>query len=231
MPIIQDKEFGKITIRRSATASQVRIRVAPDGTLRASLPLHAPIILIKSLLYTSRNEIRKILNQSKPEYKYENGMQIGKSHTLIIQQQNSKDYSVTRHGQQIIVKLPINTNIEQPEIARDIRDVIIMSLRIEAKSYLPKRLLYFAQKYDFSYEKVRFSHASGRWGSCSSNGTISLNIALMKLPFELIDYVIIHELSHTKQMNHSKSFWSLVAVADPNYKLHRRRLKAENPSI
>ncbi|MEI6850728.1 MAG: SprT family zinc-dependent metalloprotease [Candidatus Saccharibacteria bacterium] len=231
MPIIQDKEFGKITIRRSPAATQVRVRVAPDGTLRASLPMYAPMFLVKRLLKHSRNELREILAQSKPDSKYENGMQIGKSHTLIILTTDEKSLAVSRHGLQIIVKLPYNTNIEDPIVVRKIRDTVIASLRIEAKNYLPKRLSYLSTKYGYSYEKVRFSHASGRWGSCSSNGTISLNIALMKLPFELIDYIIIHELSHTKQMNHSPVFWSLVAQADPDYKLHRRTLKSQNPSI
>jgi predicted metal-dependent hydrolase len=231
MPIIQDKEFGKITIRRSPKATQVRVRVAPDGTLRASLPMHAPILLVKHLLRTSRDELRRVLEQSKSEYTYENGMQIGKSHTLIVQHINNQAFSVTRHGQQIIVKLPIESQLNSPAIAREIRDTIISALRIEAKSYLPKRLAYLSDKYGLLYARVRFSHASGRWGSCSSNGTISLNIALMKLPFELIDYVIIHELSHTKQMNHGPVFWSLVFQADPKYKLHRQALKLQNPSI
>lgn len=231
MPIIQDKEFGKITIRRSSRATQVRVRVAPDGTLRASLPLLAPIFLVKHLLKTSRDELRKIMAQAKPEYQFTNGMQIGKSHTMIVQQIDSQTPSVTRHGQQIIVKLPYGMQINCSDIARKIRDTVISALRLEAKSYLPKRLLFLAQKYNLSYSQVRFSHASGRWGSCSSNGMISLNIALMKLPFELIDYVIIHELSHTKQMNHGPIFWSLVSRADPNYKAHRHSLKLQNPTI
>lgn len=231
MPIIQDKEFGKITIRRSARATQIRIRVAPDGTLRASMPIHAPIFLLKSLLKNSRDEIRKILNQARPEYIYENGMQVGKSHTLIFQNSNNSTPSVSRHGQQIIIRASSISQLNDVDLMRKIRDTIILALRVEAKSYLPRRLSFLADKHNFTYTKTRFSHASGRWGSCSSAGTISLNIALMKLPFELIDYVIIHELSHTKQMNHSQSFWSLVEVADPNYRSHRRSLKSQNPSI
>lgn len=231
MPIIQDEEFGKITIRRSAIASQVRVRAAPDGTLHASIPMHAPIFLVKRLINSSRNNLRKILNQSKPEYIYENGMQIGKSHTLIIHNIDNQTFSVNLHHQQIIVKLPVYLNVNNPEVSRKIRDVVIKALRIEAKSYLPRRLSFLANRYQLKYEKTRFSHSSGRWGSCSSNGTISLNIALMKLPFELIDYVIIHELSHTKHMNHSKDFWELVHQADNDYLIHRRKLKQYNPSI
>ena len=231
MPIIQDKEFGKITIRRSAQATQVRVRVAPDGTLRASLPLHAPIFLVKQLLKFSRNELRSILAQAKPEYTYENGMQIGKSHTLIVHESNLQNFSVNRRNLQIIVKIPFGYSLDSPEISRKIRDEIITALRIEAKNYLPKRLAYLAEKHGFTYSNIRFSHASGRWGSCNNKGTISLNIALMKLPFALIDYVLIHELAHTKQMNHSPIFWKLVSISDPNYKTNRRLLKAQNPSI
>jgi predicted metal-dependent hydrolase len=229
MPIIQDEEFGKITIRRSARASQVRLRVAPDGTLRASLPLYAPTFLVKRLIKSSRQELRDLLHQSQPQTTYTDGMQIGKSHYLTVRPGLKLDTS--RRGQQIIISLPENLTLEDATVVRTIRDAVIAALRIEAKSYLPKRLSFLAQKYGFHYEKVRFSHASGRWGSCSSQGTISLNIALMKLPFELIDYVIIHELAHTRHMNHSSEFWQLVGAGDPDYKLHRRAIKLEAPSI
>lgn len=230
MPIIQDEEFGKITIRRSARASQVRLRIAPDGTLRASLPLYAPTFLVKRLVNSSRDELRKMMTQAQPITTYTDGMQIGKSHTLIVRP-TSGALQVIRRGQQIIVNLPGTTSLNDGDVVRAIRDVIIAALRIEAKSYLPKRLSFLANKLGYSYEKVRFSHASGRWGSCTSEGTISLNIALMKLPFEQIDYVIVHELAHTRQMNHSPEFWALVAEGDPSYKEHRRALKQEAPTI
>lgn len=230
MPIIHDEEFGKITIRRSARARQVRLRVAPDGTLRASLPLYAPAFLVKRLVASSRVELRDLMTQSQPDIEYYDGAQIGKSHTLTVRP-TAGTPSVTRKGQQIIVSLPEGTSLDNPAISRDIRDTVIAALRVEAKSYLPKRLSYLAKQGGFEYTKVRFSHASGRWGSCTSEGTISLNIALMKLPFELIDYVIIHELSHTVHMNHSPEFWALVSEGDPQYKQHRAALKAEQPTI
>lgn len=230
MPIVHDEEFGKITVRRSARATQVRLRVAPDGTLRASLPLYAPTFLVKRLIKSSRSELRELLSQAQPSISYTDGMQIGKSHTLIVRP-TSSSFQVSLRGQQIIVSLPVDATLNDTHVVRSIRDTVIAALRVEAKSYLPKRLSFLAQKYGFSYKKVRFSHASGRWGSCTSEGTISLNIALMKLPFEQIDYVIIHELAHTRHMNHSSEFWSLVSEGDPDYKAHRNALKQEAPTI
>jgi predicted metal-dependent hydrolase len=231
LPTITDEEFGTITLARSARASYIRIRVTPDGRLRASLPLYAPLFLVKRLIKSSRGQLRTMLAEQHGTIVFEHGMQIGKSHTLIARQADLRATTAERHGQQIIVSLSSGKTMAEPDVQRIVRDEVIKAIRIEAKSYLPKRLAYIAETGGFSYEKVRFSHASGRWGSCSSNGTISLNIALMKLPFELIDYVLIHELSHTVHMNHSQEFWTLVETTDPNYKLHRRNLKKETPSI
>lgn len=231
MPSVIDEEFGHIVLRRSAKASHVRIRVAPDGRLRASLPLYAPAFLVKRLVRSSREQIREMLASQNSEMQFEHGMQIGKSHTLIVRPTSNTKATVKRHQQQIIVLLPPAKQLTDPAVNRMVRDTVIEALRIEAKSYLTKRLAFLAAQNGFKYEKVRFSHAGGRWGSCSSNGTISLNIALMKLPFQLIDYVLIHELSHTMQMNHSSAFWETVKQADPHYAQHRRDLKKETPSI
>ncbi len=229
MPTITDEEFGKITVRRSARATQVRLRVAPDGTLRASMPVYAPLFLLKRLIKSSRAQLRQMIEQARPITAYYDGQQIGKSHTLIVHP--AATLSITRKKQRIIVHLPPSKTLVDGDVVRAIRDASIAALRLEAKSYLPKRLKYLAAQHGFTYNTVRFSHASSRWGSCNSEGTISLNIALMKLPFEQIDYVLIHELSHTIEMNHSDRFWQIVSQADPNYRQHRTALKQEAPSI
>lgn len=227
---IIDDEFGTIAVRRNARSTTIRLKVAPDGKLRASLPLYAPLFLVKRLIKSSRTELRALLNEHQKDVVFSDGMQIGKSHSLIVKTTESQLH-ISRHEQRIVVRLPSSLSLDEPTVIRAIRAVVQQALRIEAKSYLPKRLAFLADKSGFSYEKVRFSHSSGRWGSCSTTGTISLNIALMKLPFELIDYVLIHELSHTKEMNHSEDFWHIVSQQDPLYKVHRRRLKNETPSI
>ncbi|HEU0266758.1 MAG TPA: SprT family zinc-dependent metalloprotease [Candidatus Saccharimonadaceae bacterium] len=231
MPEITDSTFGVVTIRRSARARSVRIRVAPNGRLHVSAPPYTPIFVIKRLLKSSRTELQTMLEQSKPHVAYHTGQLIGKSHTLLIRESSVHTTQITHHGQQIIITIPADSSPNDAEIQRVIRDALIPALRKEAKSYLPRRLSYLAEQLGYQYEKVRFSHAAGRWGSCSSRGTISLNIALMKLPFELIDYVLIHELSHTREMNHSPAFWQLVELGDPDYKSHRKALRDETPAV
>lgn len=123
-------------------------------------------------------------------------------------------------------KLPLGKPEEQR--ARDYQKKVLMK---KAREYLPYRLEYLAKLYGYNYEKCRLSHANTRWGSCSSNRTISLNIGLMKVPEELRDYVIIHELAHLNHMDHSKDFWAEVGQHDKKYKLHEKALKSFSPKI
>lgn len=123
-------------------------------------------------------------------------------------------------------KLPIKDPAEQR--ARDYQKKVLAK---KAKEYLPYRLEYYAKLYGYKYEKCRLSHANTRWGSCSSNRTISLNIGLMKLPETLRDYVILHELAHLNHMDHSKEFWTEVGQHDKNYKNHEKKLKQYSPGV
>lgn len=123
-------------------------------------------------------------------------------------------------------KLPLKNPKEQK--ARDYQKKILMK---KAREFLPYRLEYYAKLYGYSYNKCRLSHANTRWGSCSSNRTISLNIGLMKVPEILRDYVIIHELAHLNHMDHSKAFWAEVGLHDKNYKIHEKKLKNFSPGL
>lgn len=87
--------------------------------------------------------------------------------------------------------------------------------RKQAREYLPKRVLELAQKHGFKYTSVTCRHQQTRWGSCSSKNTLSLNIELMRLPKELQDYILLHELTHTLHKHHKASFWHHLDVVLP----------------
>ena len=116
-----------------------------------------------------------------------------------------------RNRENIRENLPLKNPAEQK--ARDYQAKI---LRKKAHDYLPYRLEYYAKKFGYKYDTLKFSHANTRWGSCTHRHsvrggeqiTISLNIGLMKVPEVLRDYVIIHELAHINHPNHSAAFWA-----------------------
>lgn len=140
--------------------------------------------------------------------------------------QKTLKFLVNQQRSNIRKNLPLKDPASQR--ARDTKKKLLSK---KAKAYLPYRVDYFANLYHYSYQKLRFSHANTRWGSCSSNRTISLNIGLMRLPKELQDYVILHELAHLNHMDHSANFWAEVEKHDPNYRLHRQQLKKFSPGV
>ena len=228
MPSIEDSEFGTIAVRKLGASRSMRATVSPSGSLRITVPAYTPVFMIKRMIASSRSQLRELLQQ-RPEVVIADGAPIGKSHSMLLRRGGA--VSAKREGLRLVVTLPNKDSMNDPAVTAVVRSAIISILRREAKAHLPKRIEYLAQKYGYEYTSLRFTHASSRWGSCNSKKAISLNIALMNLPFELIDYVLLHELSHTVHMNHSKEFWSEVSRSDPEYKLHRSKLKGYNPNV
>ena len=195
-------------------------------------PRATPLFIIKQAIRVSRRQLEAMVNAHQQSQIYSDQQLIGKSHKLVIVRSQTVDQpTVTVKNRHIIVNLSEADDYRSNEIQRLIQESVLKVIRKEAKAYLGRRLSHLASRHNFSYSAVRYTHAGSRWGSCSSQGNISLNIALMKLPLDLIDYVLIHELCHTKQMNHSTAFWQLVADCLPNYKKLRQQLKAQTPSL
>jgi predicted metal-dependent hydrolase len=95
-----------------------------------------------------------------------------------------------------------------------------------ARALVAERVLHFNKIYQHSYNKIAIRNQKTRWGSCSSKGNLNFNYKILFLPEALRDYVIVHELCHLKEFNHSKKFWDLVAVAIPDHSEVRKELKS-----
>lgn len=121
-------------------------------------------------------------------------------------------------------KLIVQDNLLMVE-AKQAGSLLKTWIRQQASIFLPIQLDQLARQYGFIYQRCQVRHAKTRWGSCSSQKSISLNAALLLLPTELVNYVLLHELCHTRQLNHSASFWQEMQRVDVNYGQHREQLK------
>ena len=110
-------------------------------------------------------------------------------------------------------------------------DGVIEALKIKAKEILPKKAEYFADLMGLKYGKITIRRQRTRWGSCSSKGNLNFNCLLMFCPDNVIDYIVVHELCHLKQMNHSADFWAEVEKVLPDYKTAKKWLKENEKRI
>ena len=103
--------------------------------------------------------------------------------------------------------------------------------KTSAREYLISRLEFLSSANNLTYNRVSFRFQKTRWGSCSSKKNISLNYKLLTLKPELIDYVILHELAHTKHMNHSQEFWNFLELICMGAKKYHKELKHSLPNL
>lgn len=105
---------------------------------------------------------------------------------------------------------PETADFEDEKLQTWLHKVVEEALRRNARVILPPRLKYLSEKSGLAFEQVRINSSKGRWGSCSARKHINLSYYLLLLPSHLIDYVLLHELSHTREMNHGERFWALL---------------------
>ncbi|NJM14311.1 MAG: M48 family metallopeptidase [Bacteroidales bacterium] len=111
------------------------------------------------------------------------------------------------------------------EAQQFIEKCLLKHLRKLAVAYLPKRLQLLADRHGLTYMGLRLKNMKTRWGSCSAKNNINLNIHLMRLPVGLADYVMLHELMHTREKNHGPRFWASLSTLLPNARAIDKELK------
>lgn len=107
----------------------------------------------------------------------------------------------------------------------------LAALTADAKAFFPERTVFFARQVGVSYGRITVRHQRSRWGSCSGQGNLNFNCLLMLAPPEVRDYVIVHELCHRLQMNHSPAFWAEVGRVMPDWQRRRRWLRENGSAL
>lgn len=231
MRVIEIEGIGEVVIRKSARAKRLILKIDAKGKPVVTIPSYVPYIVgekyaIKNsgwLKEHSRRHVTPRLHQ---------GMRIGDHYTLeFVYKTGTAKISTRVQSQIIYVRLPQSSLIADTDVQSAALKAVTRAIKQQAQIDLPKQLHALATEFGYTYRSVGVKNMTSRWGSCSSEGTIALNMWLMQIPPKLRRYVLCHELAHLNNPHHQKSFWYELSLMDPNYKIHRSLLKKFQPSF
>ena len=213
---INNKQFT-YSIKKSNRAKFIRIRINIDGGIELVVPRFVNLRTAEKFLLKKKEFLYKhfkLVNNRQNRYYY-----LGNEIKII----KSNDIDLSYNGPALRGnKLYINA---QGTIV-NVEDEYRRWLKGQAERYIPVRVKEFSEKYKFNYNRITIRSQKSRWGSCSSKNNLSFNYKLMYFNSKIIDYVIIHELCHLREMNHSKEFWKIVEGMMPDYKTYKQQLKS-----
>jgi len=235
--MITDAEFGTIEFIRSERAKHIRVRILSTG-LRVSLPHKATqedamcfINSIRSKIIAKQIQAGKALQKDKIVINETTHLQ-----TLTFRVEAKAgartNINFSLKNDLLSIEFPHGTNCSTKQTQQYFWNGINFFLRKEAKRLLPERTRQLAEKFGFSFSTVKIQSSKSRWGSCSRSQSINFSFYLLLLPSHLIDYVILHELCHTKEMNHGTNFWHWMdrVTNDKNEELREELKKYHMPN-
>ena len=227
-----DDQTVSYAVKRSSRAKHARLEVRVETGLTVVIPSSYNINDIPDLL---RKKGRWILDKLA---KYASGQPITKGKEL-----KSGDFIpylgrhlkvVTRHDPGTVDGVKLEKNRLLVDLnSRNGRLNLVLEwwYRQQAEKLIKERADELCPRLGVAYNRLTVRGAKTRWGSCSQKGNLNFNWKLMMAPEPVIDYVIIHELAHLKEMNHSKNFWKLVAEYCPKWRNHRKWLKSHEAEL
>ena len=232
--MIELEYSGQVILKKSNKAKYLGIRIKPFAGVIVTVPKRVSYWEAKEFAKKNDKWIFKHLSkiekfESEQPIFDENTTFKTKEHKLIIIKSDIDKTRIRIANSEIVVNYPSTKDVNSNSIQEDIKFAITETFRFEAKKYLPQRVNELSNSFGFSYNRLFLKNLKSRWGSCSGRNNINLNIHLMQLPNELIDYVILHELTHTIHKNHSKNFWSALDNVFPESKIADKKLKGYSP--
>jgi len=215
---MDDIPVEKIIRSRRRTIALV---ITPDGHLIVRAPLKAPAARIDEFIREKRSWIKKKIGeiQQRPAatvHTYEEGdifFFLGRAYPLQIV--DSVDTGIERTDRLCV----------SATVLPDIRNELTCWYRKEARTEIHARCMWFSMMTGYTPRSIRITDARQRWGSCTSAGGLNFSWRLVQAPLEIVDYVILHELVHLKQPDHSKKFWAKVKEIMPDYERRREWLR------
>lgn len=207
MKVVHLDGVGEVSFSPNHRSKNIKLRVKSDGSVWVSFPYC--LSEAKVVAFVDAN-IAWICEQQKKLKTRRTRLQPGtawKTRFYDIHFVKGSRRYVHVEGRKVTLEL---LDWEAPETLRLVENTMESLYRSEARQILPARLEKLAEQHGFRYRRVSIRSNRSNWGSCSASNNISLNLRMMKLPDHLIDYILLHELVHTRVKNHGPEFWALL---------------------
>lgn len=224
--IVEIKPYGQVSFQRRRGQKNISLRVDANGSVKVSHPWLIP----RSMALTFLNSKSKwvLSQQEKHLHIWESGDFITPKLKLFFAQEDIKRPKKKIASGTLILTFPYGYKDDLK------KKYIEQAATSEQKTYIEKTYLpilsNIAKENSFAYKSARVKALKSRWGSCSSHKEIVLNAFLAQLSSELIEYVLVHELVHTRHLNHGAAFWACLEDILPEYKSLRKRLRGYQPA-
>lgn len=207
--ILNDPELGAIILRTDAWARRLTFRMK-DGHLHATLPPGTSRSRVQEAIEQLRPRLHKAFQKGQyPRIDLDYHIDADLFH-LSLETGNGKQFQSHSCPGKVLITCPPHTQFDDETLQAWLRRVVVEAMRRQAKQILPPRLSGLARHHGLTFRNLKINTGHTRWGSCSAAGDINLSCYLMLLPARLVDYVLLHELSHTREMNHGERFWQLL---------------------
>lgn len=221
-------EGYRVVVLRRPYQRTLNLRVRPNGSLRITCHGSVKKEAIQSFISKNKKFVEKALHELRdlrhrfPRPDFLSGepmMLLGQKLPLQVVWSWQKKPSVTFLEDTVELKIEISATREQRQKA------IAKAYSDQARHFLTERIRHWAERMKLPMGRLSFRSQRTRWGSCSPDGSISLNWKLIAAPWPVIDYVLIHELAHLREPNHSSRFWKIVEAHCPDYRKWRKWLR------
>lgn len=219
---------GQISLYKRRGAKSIKLSISHDGDIRVTLPAWSPYS--SAIAFVQRHE-KWIISKKKHNPEIKAGARVGKAHQIKIVTSNEETIKSKIIGNEIRIYVPREFSIGSSNVQQAIKKAATKALRKQADQLLPGRLEQLSKDTGLKYNSIKIRYLKSRWGSCSNRKEITLNLYLMLLPWHLIDYVLMHELTHTKVLAHNQSFWEELKEHCPKALILRNEIKQYKPAI
>jgi predicted metal-dependent hydrolase len=211
-------------IVRSPRARQIRLRSLGNSVIEIVVPPRVRLPLIEEIVRSKQRWIERQLDRADALRSLQSNHFdfLGNEYAVIVQRQPRRTGRIFMEHRNILLGVPAGVQVAP---------ILESFLRQQARAILHERARAWADVMQVKYTRLSIRDQRTRWGSCSANGGLNFSWRLVTAPLPVLEYVVIHELMHLRELNHSARFWNGIATYCPEYQEHRAWLKENGPRL